>query len=329
MAKRILIACDLGEPFKKKLQEAGFELSLVPSREGLAEALKGIHGLFIGARFRFTAELLEQADSLEAISFCGVGVGTYVDQEAATRRGIAVMNAPGVNAVAVAEYAVSFLLALRKVLVRENNALKAGMPFRAMNFEIQGMKIGILGMGHVGSRIAAILHHGFRTPILYASRTRKPQAEEDFGARFVDFRILLAESDALFLALPETEATHGMIGASELAQMKKSALLINVARPGLVDGHALREALSSGTIRGAAFDGYYLSNPYPRVPEEDTFGLLSLPDECFLCTPHIASRSQQVWDDLFERAAQNLIEFFNTGSCTHIVNPGCHHHRRP
>src|SRR5690606_28446279 len=136
------------------------------------------------------------------------------------------------------------------------------------------------------------------------------------------------ESDVLFLSLPETDETRGMIGGAELARMKKTALLINPARPRLVDGHALREALASGTIRGAAFDGYYQSNPYPRTPQEDSFGLLSLPDERFLCTPHTASRNRKVWDDLFDRAIDNLIEFFSTGNCENIVNPGYRQNRK-
>ncbi|NLC70131.1 MAG: hypothetical protein GX751_02095 [Desulfuromonadaceae bacterium] len=328
MAKKILIACDLGESFREQLKKAGFSLATVSDRNALGGSLKGVHGLFIGARFRFTKEILEQSDCLEAISFCGAGVGTYVDEETATRRGIAVMNAPGVNANAVAEFALGFLLALQKFIVPENNALKTGSPFRAMNFELRGMTVGILGLGHVGRRIAEILFHGFRTPILYHSRSRKPQIENEIGARFVDFDQLLAESDALFLSLPETDETRGMIGAAELARMKKRALLINPARPGLVDGHSLRDALRNGVIRAAAFDGYYLSHPYPRTADEDGFGLLSLPDDRFLCTPHVASRGRKVWDDLFDRAIANLIDFFSTGNCSNIVNPDFRDHRR-
>ena len=328
MTPKILIACDLAESFRDRLKKAGFSLAVVPGRDALADSLKGVQGLFIGARFRFTRELLEQADCLEAISFCGTGVGTYVDEETATRNGIAVMNAPGVNADAVAEYALGFLLALQKFLIAENNAIKTGSPLRAMNFSVRGMIIGILGMGHVGRRIAEILFHGFRTPVLYHSRSRKPQAEEALAARYVSFDTLLSASDALFLCLPETDETHGMIGAGELARMKKNALLINPARPGLVDGHALFQALRDGVIRAAAFDGYYLSHPYPPTPAEDAFGLLSLADDRFLCTPHVASRNRKVWDDLFEQATANLLEFFATGDCAHIVNPGFRDHRR-
>lgn len=319
--KKILIACDIGDVFTNKLEKAGFELSFVKDKDALPAAVKGVHGLFIGARFRFTADILEQAEHLEAISFCGVGAGTYVDEEAATRRGIAVMNAPGVNANTVAEFAVSFLLAFHKNLVRENNCLKAGEPFRAMTSELKGSTAGIIGMGHIGRRISEILYHGFQTSILYISRSSKPEVETSLNARFVDFDTVLGESDALFLALPETTETSGMIGRDQLAKMKPGAILVNVARPGLVDGKALFDALTGGRIRGAAFDGYYLSKPYPRTPGEDPYGLFSLPDDKFLCTPHTASRSFKVWDDLFACAADNLIDYFAMGRCENIVNP--------
>jgi lactate dehydrogenase-like 2-hydroxyacid dehydrogenase len=322
MTKKILIACDIGETFKNKLEEAGFQLSFVPDKDALAESVKGVHGIFIGARFRFTPELLAQADQLEAISFCGVGVGTYVNEEAATRQGIAVMNAPGVNANTVAEFAVGFLLAFHKNIVRENNDLKAGNPFRAMTSEVRGTTAGIIGMGYIGRRISEILHHGLQTSILYYSRSRKPEVETSLGARFVDLDTVLAKSDALFLALPETAETSGIIGRDELEKMKESAILINIARPGLVDGKALYDALADDRLRAAAYDGYHLSKPYPRNPEEDPCGLFSLPDDKFLCTPHTASRSLKVWDDLFDCAADNLIEFFSTGNCRNIMNPG-------
>ncbi|MBN2427817.1 MAG: hypothetical protein JXK94_05750 [Deltaproteobacteria bacterium] len=321
MAKKILIACDIGDPFKNKLEKAGFELSFIKDKEALPQALKGVHGMFIGARFRFTPGILEQAEILEAISFCGAGVGTYVDEETATRKGIAVMNAPGVNANSVAECAVGFLLAFHKNLVRENNDLKAGSPFRAMTTEIQGTTAGIIGMGHIGRRISEILSHGFQTSILYFSRSRKPGLEASLGARFADFDTVLRESDTLFPALPETAETRGMIGRDELAKMKPDAILINVARPGLVDGKALYEALSHNKLRAAAFDGYYVSKPYPSNSQEDPYGLFSLPDNKFLCTPHTASRSLKVWDDLFDRAADNLIDYFVTGTCENIINP--------
>ncbi len=321
MGKKILIACDLPEAFLDRLRGAGFELASVPGRDALGASLKGVHGLLTGSRFRFSDEILAQADCLAAISFCGVGVGTYVDEAAASRRGIAIMNAPGVNADSVAEYAVGFLLALQKRLVAESNALKAGSPQRSMHYGVRGLTVGILGMGHVGRRIAEILFHGFQTPVLYHSRSCQPQAEQELKARFVTLDTLLSESDALFLSLPETPETRGMIGGPQLARMKRNSLLINPARPGLVDGQALAGALRNGLIRAAAFDGYYLSHPYPRCAEEDPFGLLSLPDDRFLCTPHVGSRIQQVWDALFERAIDNLIGFFATGHSPNIVNP--------
>jgi lactate dehydrogenase-like 2-hydroxyacid dehydrogenase len=321
MAKKILIACDIGDIFINKLEKSGFELSFVKKREDLPQALNGVDGLFIGARFRFNADILEQADRLKAISFCGAGVGTYIDEETATRRGIAVMNAPGVNASAVAEFAVGFLLALHKNLVRENHDLKAGSPFRAMTTEIRGMTAGIVGMGNVGRRIGEILHYGFQASVLYHSRSRKPEAENTLKARFVELDTILSESDTLFLALPETAETKGMIGREELKKMRPDAILVNVARPGLVDGQALCYALNNDKLRAAAFDGYYVSKPYPPKPEEDPYGLFSLPDDKFLCTPHTASRSLKVWDDLFDRAADNLIDFFSTGTCENIVNP--------
>jgi phosphogluconate 2-dehydrogenase/gluconate 2-dehydrogenase len=191
-----------------------------------------------------------------------------------------------------------------------------------MTTEIRGTTAGIIGMGHIGRSISEVLHYGFQTSVLYFSRSRKPEVEAALGARLVDFETALAESDALFLALPETSGTSGMIGRDQLARMKASAILINIARPGLVDGKALYGALANNRIRAAAFDGYYMSKPYPRTPEEDPCGLLSLPDDKFLCTPHTASRSLKVWDDLFDCAAENLIEFFSTGNCRNIVNPG-------
>lgn len=229
---------------------------------------------------RVTAEVIAAAPALKLIQKIGVGVNT-IDLEAARARGVAVANMPGTNSQAVAEMTLALMLAvLRRVplldaAMREGRGwFLDGAVFDSVG-EISGRTVGLVGYGEVSLRLAPVLQ-ALGANILYTSRAEKPDA---VGA-YRDLDALLAESDIVSLHVPLTDETSTMIDAAALARMKRDAVLINTARGGLIDEHALCDALSSRRIAAAGLD------TVTEEPADAANPLFALDN--VVVTPHIA-----------------------------------------
>ena len=329
MSHVVVTGTRVPEHYLNAMRECGLDVANPTEHltgDALLAALRGADGYLLGGDELATRDVLEEARDLRLLAFLGTGYGSFVDADAATELGIAVTNTPGANTTSVAELAICHVLNLRRRAIELSNATKQGRFPRTMTTDLSGSTVGIIGMGAIGSAIARILVRGFDAHVIYHSRERKPAVEQALRATKVPLAPLLAASDIVIVAAATTRETVGFIGADELARMRPDALLVNIARASLVDGHALFRALSDGMIAAAAFDGYY-EEPVP-APDADAYGLLALPDSKFVLTPHTGALTDAANDRMCATAVASVCSFFATGDDGLIVNPEYRAHLR-
>ena len=248
------------------------------------------------------AELLDKHPNVRVISNYGVGVD-HIDVEEATRRGIPVGNTPGVLNGATADMAFALLLMTARRL-GEGTRYARGPdylvddPTILHGREVHHSTLGIVGMGRIGEEIAKRAH-GFDMTVLYHNRNRKPDAETKLGVKAVSLKELLQQSDHVVLSTPLTKETRGLIGADELALMKPTATLINIARGPVVDTDALTDALTNRRIFAAGAD---VTDPEP-LPRDHP--LLKLDN--FVLTPHLGSCTVETRQQMAELSVENLL----------------------
>jgi phosphoglycerate dehydrogenase-like enzyme len=235
-----------------------------------------------------TAEIIAAAPRVKLFHKWGVGVDN-IDFDACRARGIRIARTTGSNATPVAEFAVGLMIALGRGIVMAHNSTIAGGWAKnevwARSILVSGKTVGIIGLGEIGKGVARRLS-GFDGVVLYHNRSRLPEAEERaLGVSYRALADLLAESDIVSLHCPLTPETRGLLDAAAFARMKRGALLINVARGGVVVEEALVEALRSGHLAGAAVDVFDQEPPPPDHP------LLHLPN--VIATPHCASTARE------------------------------------
>lgn len=305
--KRILLTGDgyTREHFER-LQALGFEVihevEIDPQR--FWELLPTLDAHVLGGSERLDADALARASKLRLVSFVGTGYGAFVDEAAARRRGIAVLNTPSVMAQAVAEHTVGLLIGLARGLFAQNEAVKRATLSQPPALELAGMAIGIVGMGAIGERVAKILTTAFGCKVSYASRSQKPTLEHQLGLEFVSLDELFSSCNAVVLLVPTTPETRNMVDESRLSAARSGLFLVNTASASLVEPGALRKALESGKVAAAAFDGYW-TEPLPE-PASDPYGLLSLPDKLFVVTPHTAAKTDGTWSRMVAMAVDNV-----------------------
>ncbi|MBN9460482.1 MAG: D-glycerate dehydrogenase [Burkholderiales bacterium] len=258
--------------------------------------------LFVAASDRVDRELLAACPRLRMVATGSVGYN-HIDLAACRERGIAVSNTPDVLTEATADMAWALLLSTARRVTESEHWLRAGQWQRwafdqFLGADVHGTTLGILGMGRIGSAVARRAR-GFDMKVIYHNRSRAAN-EAELGARLVDRATLLAEADHLVLVLPYSEATHHVIGARELAAMKSTATLVNIARGGIVDDAALVEALRAGRIAGAGLD------VFEGEPALDP-RLLAVPN--VVLTPHIGSATRSSRMAMAMLAADNLVAF--------------------
>lgn len=252
---------------------------------------------------RISPEMLDGAPKLRIVANMAVGYDNVSPAEAA-KRGVVVTNTPGVLAETTADMAWALLMAGARNVVSSDRDTRAGgwttwSPTAFLGQDVFGATLGIAGLGEIGEAMARRAR-GFEMRVLYASRTRKPEAEQRLGVEFVTLDELLRQSDFVSLHTPLTPQTRHLIGARELSLMKPGALLVNTARGGVVDQDALIAALGAGTIGGAALD---VTDPEPLPLDNPLYAFPNV-----VITPHIASASLATRSKMAEMAAQNIIE---------------------
>jgi glyoxylate reductase len=274
-------------------------------------------GLLTTTDIKVDAQLLEACPEVKVVSNQAVGYDN-VDIAACSAAGVPVGNTPDVLTETTADLAFALLLAAARRLAEMVEWIKQDRwtPERGMlenlGTDVHHATLGIIGLGRIGREVARRAA-GFNMTILYHDLIRDPQAEQAFGARYVDKETLLSQSDFVSLHLPLSAETLHYIGPNELKLMKPSAMLINSARGQIVDQPALLDALQNGRIAGAGLD---VTDPEPMRHDNP---LLALPQVTVL--PHIGSATRKTRARMAQRAAQNLINALNGRPMISCVNP--------
>lgn len=301
------------EKLRKLLPQQTFELTAIDKEEEY-ESMTDAE-IIILRIFKAPREVIERNTKLKMILRWGAGFDS-VDIEAAGRRGVLVTNTPGANAAAVSELAVMLMLAVGRKLLCHTESLKNGVwsknTFLNSSFCLNHKLVGIVGAGNIGRQVAAKAQ-AFGAEVQYYDEYRlSPEMEEKHSMRFVPLDTLLKSSDIISLHIPLTETTHHIIGEKELSQMKEHAILINTARGGLVDDHALAQAVKSGKLLGAGLDGV----EHEPLPADDE--LLSNPD--IIVTPHIGGGTADISEVIIPMLVEDIMDFAEGRSVRHVVN---------
>lgn len=287
------------------------------STEELADKVKDKDGIFTTPSERITADVLAASPTLKAV--CNMAVGyNNIDIDAATRAGIVVTNTPDVLNETTADFAWALLLATARRVTESEHWLRAGkwQKWRYDTFlgaDVHGSTLGIIGMGRIGQAIAR-RSMGFNMRVIYHNRSRlAPDLEANANnAQYVSKEELLKTADHVMLALPYSPQVHHIIGAAELAMMKPTATLVNIARGGIVDDAALIVALRANRLAAAGLDVF---------ENEPAFDPAFLTLSNVVLTPHIASASEPTRRAMANCAADNLIAALTGGNPPNILNP--------
>lgn len=312
--------CTFSESDIKSLLKQGIEIKQAPEylgEEKLIQELQGCSIYIIGGADKASKKVIEST-SLELIVFYGTGYENYVDIPIANKKGIPVSNTPKANAYTVAEHAVALILDAVKQITYLNKTTKEGQWLRRQTWNLEGKTLGIVGMGTIGGSVARIMHNAFKMKVLYFGRERKQDLEKELGAKKVDLDSLMSSSDVISIHASYSEDTVNLIGKKQLNEMQSHAVLVCTSRAELVEPKALREALESGKLAVGAFDSYY-KEPVPSQ-KDDEWGLLSLPDDKFIITPHTAYGSKEAMENMNSMVIENISSFITTKKPKYMVN---------
>lgn len=277
----------------------------------LEAALADADALVVRSATKVNAALIAAAPKLRVIARAGTGVDN-VDLQAASARGIVVMNAPGANSISVAELAVAFVLSLARPIPAADAAMKAGKweKKKFTGAEVRGKTLGIVGLGRIGQEVA-VRASSFGMNIVAHDPFISADLAAHFGARLASLDEVCAEADFLTLHLPVTPSTKKLFDANRLARCKRGIRIVNTARGGLIDDAALIEALTSGQVGGAALD------VFTEEPPKD-WTLAQLPN--VIATPHIAASTGEAQELVGVETAEAVRDFLRDGVIRNAVN---------
>ncbi|HXG91640.1 MAG TPA: phosphoglycerate dehydrogenase [Blastocatellia bacterium] len=282
------------------------------SADELAAIIGEYDGLIIRSKTKVTADLIERAQRLRVVGRAGTGVDN-IDVAAATRRGIVVMNAAAGNTVTTAEHTFAMLMSLARQIPQASASTRAGRweKNRFLGVELMGKTLGVIGLGRIGSAVAERAR-AFGMEVLAFDPYFTREAAREMGVEMMALDELLSRSDFITLHTPLTEDTRGIINAEAFEKMKPGARIINCARGGLVDEHALVEAIKSGKIAGAALDVFEQEPVAPDNP------LLAL--DAVIATPHLGASTTEAQLGVATMIAEQVLDYLKHGAVRGAVN---------
>lgn len=315
---RVLVADPIAEEGVAVLRTfADVEVRTGLRGDDLLAAVRSCDGLVVRSETRVTADVLAAGERLRVVARAGVGVDN-IDVEAASRRGVIVVNSPTGNTAAAAEHTIALLFALARHVPDASASLQAGRWERSrfIGTEVRGKTLGIVGLGKVGLEVARRAGEGGLGMRLLASDPyASPEMARHVGAELVPLERLLAESDFLTIHTALTTGTRGLIGASELARMKPTARIINCARGGVINEDDLLAALNAGEIAGAALDVFSKEPP----PEDSVARQLVLHPHV-VATPHLGASTAEAQVQVAVDVAEQIADVLRGGMPRAAVN---------
>jgi D-3-phosphoglycerate dehydrogenase len=310
---KVLIADQLSPAavaiFKDRGVEADTKTGL--SKDELLKIIGEYDGLAVRSATKVNADVLKAAKNLKVIGRAGIGVDN-IDVPAATAAGIIVMNTPFGNSITTAEHAIALMMAVARDIPAANSSTHAGKweKNRFMGVELYGKTLGLIGCGNIGS-IVADRAKGLKMRVVAFDPYLSPERAIDLGLEKVEFEDLLARADFISLHTPLTNETKNIISADAIAKMKKGARLINCARGGLVDEVAVKAALDSGQLAGAAFDVF---------AEEPAKSNVLFGNERVVSTPHLGASTMEAQENVALQVAEQISDYLLTGAVTNALN---------
>jgi len=278
----------------------------------LAEIIGEYDGLAIRSGTKITPDVLEKAGKLKVIGRAGIGVDN-IDVQAATKKGVVVMNAPGGNTVTTAEHAISLMLSLSRNIPQATASIREGKWEKKLlsGVEITGKTLGIIGLGHIG-KVVASRARGLEMNVIAADPFISQEAARKMDVELLSLEELLARSDFITLHVPRLKETVGMINTNTIKQMKKGVRIINCSRGEIVNIDDLHEAILSGHVAGAALD------VFPTEPPDSSMPILKLPQVIF--TPHLGASTGEAQVKVAEMIANQMAEYLTKNIIVNAVN---------
>lgn len=315
MSHKVLISDSVHSVAEEMLRKHNIDVDIFPDKtpDELRTVVDVYHGWIVRSGTRVTSELLDAADALRVIGRAGVGVDN-IDLEAATRKGVLVMNAPHGNTISTAEHTASLLLSLARRIPEAYDSLKQGKWERKkfMGNEVFGKILGVIGVGKIGRSVAERMQ-AFEMKVIGFDPVLSEDTAGRLGIELVDLDELLERSDYITVHTPLNEQTRHMLNAETLAQCKKGVRIINCARGGIVDERALLDAVEAGHVAGAALDVYS-----EEPPGDALRPLIEHPH--VVTTPHIAASTGEAQRKVAEQITEQVINALEGGSVQSPVN---------
>src|SRR5512139_2956080 len=310
---RVLIADELSpaavDIFKQRGVDADVKTGL--SKEELLKIVDQYDGVAIRSATKVDKDVIAAAKNLKVVGRAGIGVDN-VDIPAATAAGVVVMNTPFGNSITTAEHAIAMMFALARQIPEANQRTQAGeWPKNGfMGVEVTGKTLGLIGAGNIGS-IVASRALGLRMKVIAFDPFLTPERAVEMGIEKVDLDTLLARADFITLHTPLTDQTRNILSRENLAKTKKGVRIVNCARGGLIDEAALKDALDSGQVAGAALD------VFETEPAKDS-PLFGTPN--FICTPHLGASTNEAQVNVALQVAEQMADYLVNGGVTNALN---------
>ncbi len=311
---KVLIADKMSPQAAEVLRERGIEVEIATglAPEELIATIGAYDGLAVRSATQVTEAAIAAAGQLKVIGRAGIGVDN-IDVEAATRRGIVVMNAPSGNAITTAEHAIAMLFALAREIPAADRSTRAGKweKSRFMGVELTGKTLGVIGCGNVGS-IVAERALGLKMKVVAYDPYLPPERAAALAIEKVEIDDLFSRADFITLHTPLTESTRGILNAEAFAKMKEGVRIVNCARGELVVVADLAAALESGRVGGAALD------VFAEEPPPDGFVLFGL--DHVVATPHLGAATTEAQENVALQVAEQMSDFLTTGAIVNAIN---------
>jgi D-3-phosphoglycerate dehydrogenase len=316
MAPKVLISDKLSAAAVQIFKDRGIEIDFQPDlgkdKDKLAEVIGNYDGLAIRSATKVTEKILEKATNLKVIGRAGIGVDN-VDKEAASKKGVIVMNTPFGNMITTAEHAIAMMFAVARQIPEASASTHAGKweKSKFMGVELTGKTLGVIGAGNIGG-IVCDRARGLKMKVVAYDPFLSHEKAEKMGVEKVDeLDDLLKRADFITLHVPLTEQTKNILSKENLAKTRKGVRIINCARGGLVDEAALAELLKSGHVAGAAFD-VFSEEPATENP------LFNLPN--VVCTPHLGAATTEAQENVALQVAEQMSNYLLDGAVENALN---------
>jgi D-3-phosphoglycerate dehydrogenase len=311
---KILVSENLSKQGVEILERAGFAVDIKTklAKDELLREIKQYDGLIVRSATKVTADVIAAADRLKVVGRAGSGLDN-VDTQAATRRGIVVMNTPGGNTVTTAEHTLAMIFAMTRRIPQATASMKAGKweKDRFMGVELYNKTLGVVGIGQIGGYLAKLAQGVSMSVIAYDPYLAEERARK-MGVELVDLGELFRRADIISVHTPLTAETKALINAGAIAQMKPGVMIVNCARGGIVHEGDLFEALRIGKVVAAAFD------VFEEEPIRADHPLLTLDN--FICSPHIGAATGEAQENVAIGIAEQIVDYFTKGIARGAVN---------